>query len=84
MTADPTLLGLGASLDREHAEAALEAAGYGYEACNMASAAARWPGIWQYTCDRRRAVVCYMPGPRWHVADTSEAEARIAALRRRQ
>ena len=62
-----------------------ELAGAGYDQAAVAAVldeAARFPGRWAYTADRRRAVVKNMPAARWQVADTAATETRIAALAR--
>jgi hypothetical protein len=55
----------------------------GYDEAAVAAVldeAARFPGRWAYTADRRRAVVKNMPAARWQIADTAATEARITAL----
>jgi hypothetical protein len=66
---------------RETAGRELADAGYDEAAVTaVLDEAARFPGRWAYTDDRRRAVVKNMPAARWQVADISAAEARITAL----
>jgi hypothetical protein len=62
-----------------------ELADAGYDEAAVAAVldeAARFPGRWAYTANRRRAVVKNMPAARWQVAGTAATEARIAALAR--
>lgn len=60
-------------------------AGYGKDAAvAVMSEAEQFPTRWAYTEDRHRGVVFTMPGGTWEVADTAEAEDRIAAYRTRR
>ncbi len=52
------------------------------EAAGVLTAAGQFPGTWAYTENRWSAVVRHMPAGTWEVADTREAEERIAGLRR--
>lgn len=65
------------------AAAALFAAGYAKPAIQaVLDEAARFPGGWAYTADRRRCVVKHMPAGDFEVRDCAESEARITAARR--
>lgn len=67
-------------MSREQVMFKLAAGHYGTEAPAMLARAERWPGIWQYTRDRHRAVAKHMPAGTWEFADCAESEERIKAL----